>query len=103
MAPAYKTVLPNDADAADLVRQLQEGAVDAVTFTSSSTARNLFALLGDDAPVLRRGAQLFSIGPITTGTLADAGCTDVHEAEEYTIDGLVECLCGYYRERKDER
>lgn len=103
VAPAYKTVLPNDADAADLVRQLQEGAVDAVTFTSSSTARNLFALLGDDAPVLRRSAQLFSIGPITTGTLVDAGCTDVHEAEEYTIDGLVECLCGYYRERKDER
>lgn len=102
-APAYKTVLPEDAGAADLVRRLREGAVDAVTFTSSSTARNLLALLGPDAAALQEHAQLFSIGPVTTGTLADASCTDVHEAREYTIDGLVACLCGYYRERKDER
>lgn len=103
VAPAYKTVLPDGADAAELARRLREGEVDAVTFTSSSTARNLLALLGPDAAVLQEHAQLFSIGPITTGTLADAGCTDVHEAKEYTIDGLVQSLCGYYRERKDER
>lgn len=103
VAPAYRTVLPDGGDAAELARRLRDGQVDAVTFTSSSTARNLLALLGKDAGVLPHAAQLFSIGPVTSATLADAGCPDVHEAREYTIDGLVDCLCGYYRGRKDGR
>lgn len=103
VAPAYKTVLPKGDNAAELARRLHAGQVDAVTFTSSSTARNLLALLGKDADALPHAAQLFSIGPVTSATLADAGFADVHEAQEYTIDGLIDCLCGYYRGRKDGR
>ncbi|NIQ04039.1 MAG: uroporphyrinogen-III C-methyltransferase, partial [Nitrospinaceae bacterium] len=36
VAPAYRTVRP-DTDSAELKRRLQEGRIDAVTFTSSST------------------------------------------------------------------
>ncbi len=103
VAPAYKTVLPRDSAVSELARELQAGRVDAITFTSSSTVRNLFALLKDQAPVLLRNVELFSIGPITTETLHDAGCTDVHQASEYTINGLITCMCGYYRERKDKK
>ncbi len=62
---------------------------DYVTFTSSSTVRNLVEALGDDFP---RGARIVSIGPITSETAREAGL-EVHvEAERHDIDGLVEAL-----------
>ena len=82
----------------DLVAMLEAGDVDAITFTSSSTARNLMAMLGGSEDVLRR-TQLFSIGPITTKTLVDAGFEVTAEAEEYTIPGLVETLVAAFGRR----
>jgi uroporphyrinogen III methyltransferase/synthase len=88
---AYKTV-PPAAQAVDaLVAQLKAGEVDAVTFTSSSTARNIVEMLGDHAGLLH-GARLFSIGPVTSKTLADKGFSGISEAREYTIAGLTEAL-----------
>lgn len=92
---AYKTVRPSDDTAQRLVALLEAGEVDAVTFTSSSTARNLLALLGDRRDLLA-GVKLFSIGPITTQTLAQAGFGDVREAAEYTIPGLARALEEHY-------
>ena len=88
---AYKTVAPNGDGAEELARRLEAGDIDGVTFTSSSTARNLVALLGDDAVALRN-AMLFSIGPITSATLRDLGFDDIVEADEYTIDGLLAAI-----------
>jgi uroporphyrinogen III methyltransferase/synthase len=88
---AYKTVPPTAQAVDALVAQLKAGKVDAVTFTSSSTARNLVEMLGDHAGLLR-GTRLFSIGPVTSKTLADKGFSGVSEAREYTIDGLTEAL-----------
>ena len=91
VAAAYKTVVPDGDGAAELARRLAAGDIDGVTFTSSSTARNLVALLGDDAAALRN-ATLFSIGPITSATLREAGFDDIVEASEYTIDGLLAAI-----------
>ena len=88
---AYKTVLPPAEGVDALAERLKAGEIDAVTFTSSSTARNLLALLGESRDALRH-ARLFSIGPVTTATLAKAGFADVVEAGEYTIPGLVQAL-----------
>jgi uroporphyrinogen III methyltransferase/synthase len=64
-------------------------AADYVTFTSSSTVRNLLAVVGDRFP---RSARVVSIGPITTETAREAGL-EVHvEATRHDIDGLVEAL-----------
>ena len=98
VAPAYQTVQPVAEKANDLVAMLEAGDVDAITFTSSSTARNLMAMLGGSEDVLRR-TQLFSIGPITTKTLVDAGFEVTAEAEEYTIPGLVETLVAAFGRR----
>jgi len=68
-----------------------EGArsADYVTFTSSSTVRNLTEALGDRFPC---GARIASIGPITSEAARDAGL-EVHvEAERHDVDGLVEAL-----------
>jgi uroporphyrinogen III methyltransferase/synthase len=64
-------------------------STDYLTFTSSSTVRNLVGALGDGLP---RQARVVSIGPITSEAVREAGL-EVHvEAERHDIDGLVEAL-----------
>ena len=74
-----------------VVEALKAGEVQWVTFTSSSTVRNLIALLGEDAAWLSR-ARLASIGPKTSQALADAGFTPAVEADPHDIDGLVAAI-----------
>jgi uroporphyrinogen-III synthase (EC 4.2.1.75)/uroporphyrinogen-III C-methyltransferase (EC 2.1.1.107) len=88
--PAYKTVL-GGANREELKRLLGEKAVDAVTFTSSSTVRNFMQLLDSDISLLDN-VKVFSIGPITSATARELGLTVHKEAVQYTIDGLVEAL-----------
>ena len=64
-------------------------AADYVTFTSSSTVRNLTDALGERFP---RDARIVSIGPVTSETAHGAGL-EVHvEAEQHDVDGLVAAL-----------
>ena len=62
---------------------------DYVTFTSSSTVRNLLDVVGDGFP---RGARVVSIGPVTSATAREAGLEVAVEAERHDPDGLVEAL-----------
>lgn len=88
--PAYKTVL-GEADPLELQELLGNKEIDAVTFTSSSTVRNFEKLLKGNTALLD-GVQCFSIGPITSNTARELGITIHDEAEEYTIEGLVQAL-----------
>jgi uroporphyrinogen III methyltransferase / synthase len=62
-------------------------AVDAVTFTSSSTVRGF--LEGGPVP---EGVRIVCIGPITARTARECGLMVSAVAEEYTEDGLVAAL-----------
>ena len=62
---------------------------DYVTFTSSSTVRNLTDALGDRFPP---GARIVSIGPITSEAARAAGLEVDVEAGRHDVDGLVEAL-----------
>jgi len=62
---------------------------DYVTFTSSSTVRNLTEALGDRFPA---GARVVSIGPITSEAVRDAGLEVQVEAERHDVDGLIDAL-----------
>lgn len=88
--PTYKTVL-GESDKEELQRVLQAKSVDAVTFTSSSTVRNFMQLLDGNKELLE-GVKMFSIGPITSSTARELGLHIDYEAQEYTIDGLVQAL-----------
>jgi uroporphyrinogen III methyltransferase/synthase len=62
---------------------------DYVTFTSSSTVRNLMEAVGDRFP---DGARVVSIGPVTSEAAREAGL-EVHvEAAQHDPQGLVEAL-----------
>jgi uroporphyrinogen III methyltransferase / synthase len=69
---------------------LRAGQIDWITVTSSSIARSLARLFGED---LRR-AKLASISPLTSGVLADLGYNPAAEATEYSVAGLVASIVG---------
>jgi uroporphyrinogen III methyltransferase/synthase len=74
----------------------QGGALDAVTFTSSSTVDNLCDMLGPTAPALLRQLRLASIGPITTSTAEKRGLRVDVTAAVYTLPGLIDALEASY-------
>jgi uroporphyrinogen III methyltransferase/synthase len=93
---AYNTI-PGRA-AAEQIRQLMRtGALDVVTFTSSSTVENFVAALGDDAVQLTRDLVVASIGPLTSATARRLGLTVTVEAQDYTLEGLLAALVTYYQ------
>ncbi len=75
-----------------LEEALAAGQVNWITFTSSSTARNLTALLGPNYRERLANVKLASIGPITTRTLTDLGLEPHAQAERFTIDGVVDAI-----------
>lgn len=87
---AYRTVPEVEIDPATLT-QVRTGAIDIVTLTSSSTARNLVAALGGDLSGLQ-AALVAAIGPVTAATARELGLRVDVEAREHTIPGLVAAL-----------
>ena len=90
VAPAYRTVC-GQVDGEALAAELKEGRIDMVTFTSSSTVKNLVNIIGS-AEVLK-GVKTACIGPVTADTAKSLGIEPDIIAKEYTIDGLVEAIC----------
>lgn len=69
--------------------------VDIVTFTSSSTVKNFFALVsanGMDPHNLPGNPMIACIGPITAETARQEGFTVDVMADEYTTEGLIKAL-----------
>ena len=92
VVPAYRTVAPEQALVHELATSLDQGLVDAIVLTSSSTARNLCQLLGPGYRQRLARTCLASIGPVTTQTAVELGLSVAVTARVYTIDGLIEAL-----------
>ena len=101
--PAYRT-LPATEGAGALRSALAAGAVDAVTFTSSSTVRHFVTLCGpQDARALLRGVAVACIGPITADTAAEFGLQTAIMPSEYTIPALAHAIVEYFEIQKGVR
>jgi len=81
----YETVRERPEPAAV---EAAQGA-DYVTFTSSSTVRNLTEALGERFPA---SARIVSIGPVTSDAARAAGLRVDVEAERHDVEGLVAAL-----------
>ena len=93
---AYRTVAPA-IDITGVKQRFERGAVDVVTFTSSSTVRNFVQLFGG-APLasIVGDSAIACIGPITAKTVEDLGGRAAIMAREFTIDGLVSAIVDYF-------
>lgn len=97
IAEAYRNQVPPDAiPALQSLFASPDTWPDAITFTSASTARNLFSLLDAAKIVLPKKIVLASIGPITSQTLRDLGHAPQIEAAEHTIPALVSALAAHF-------
>jgi uroporphyrinogen III methyltransferase/synthase len=81
----YETV--REAPDEEAVAAAQDA--DYVTFTSSSTVRNLTEALDGRFPA---SARIVSIGPVTSATVREAGLEVAVEAERHDVDGLLAAL-----------
>ena len=94
--PAYATRRA-DAGAARLREALAAGAIDAVTFTSSSTARNFAEMFTEEERRSWLGrVTVASIGPITAATATEYGLTTAVMPDEYTIPALARALAEHF-------
>ncbi len=94
---AYRTVPPQTTDRARVEAMLVGGAVDCITFTSSSTVHN-FAQLFDttDLRILLAGVTVACIGDITARTTADYGLTTDIQPAEFTTPALARAIANYF-------
>jgi uroporphyrinogen III methyltransferase/synthase len=90
----YDSAVP-PAPNAETLRLVREGRIDVVTFASSSSVRNLKAMLGDDFGRLK-DALVACIGPVTAQTAREAGLPVAIEPSTHTIPALVEALRAHY-------
>jgi len=88
MPVVYKTVVGEES--ADHLKDVLEGGVDGITFTSASTVKNFNALI-EKAGISWPEAKYFSIGPKTSEVLKTLGKTPI-ESDKATIDSLVKCV-----------
>ena len=92
---AYETV-PAAARKDEVLAAMQNGALDCVTFGSSSTVENFLSLIPADELRAHPEVKLAAIGPVTAKTLADNGLPCHIQPEAYTIPALVEALKAHY-------
>jgi len=90
---AYRNVTV--AGVSDLAKQAFLDGVDVVTFTSSSTVRNLVDMLDGDRQALE-ASFIACIGPVTSATARELGLRVDLEATEHTVEGLVDALTNHF-------
>jgi len=93
---AYRTKEVRD-NADLLLSRLEEGTIDLITFTSSSTVKNFYALIPPEKfNDMMQGVTVAAIGPITADTAKELGF-DVHLiAKSFTIPGLCDAILRHY-------
>lgn len=94
---AYRTARPQTSERGRLEAMLAGGAVDCITFTSSSTVTN-FAQLFDttDLSSLLDGVKVACIGDITAKTAADHGLRADIQPGEFTIPALARAIARHF-------
>ncbi len=95
----YRTVKPKGGSK-KLKQLLQEGRIDVVTFTSSSTVDHFAELLKkEDLKKLLRGIAIAGIGPVTARTAKERELKVKIQPRQYTIPALTEAIARYFENR----
>jgi uroporphyrinogen III methyltransferase/synthase len=106
VVPVYRTIKP-DYDTDRVREMLEEGTIDMVTFTSSSTVINFFEMFEGRTRDLQEWMSRIGvacIGPVTAETARKMGLSVGLIPPEYTIESLTESIIEYFtRFRRNPR
>jgi len=91
VVPAYRT-MPDKSGIKRLKSHLTRTKIDSVAFTSSSTVTNFFKAVGSPSTL----PIAASIGPVTSGTLAEYGIRPLIVARKPSTRFLAEAIADYF-------
>jgi uroporphyrinogen III methyltransferase/synthase len=86
---------------AQLLRELRQGRIHVVTFTSASTFESLAeSVSAAELPQIVQNVLLASIGPITSAAIMQRGCHVEIEANQHNAKGLAEAIIGFFANKR---
>ena len=89
---AYRTLRPTDVDQRNL-KQISEGAADAVLFFSPSAVQHFAELFGSEQlRALQAKLAITAVGPVTANALREAGVRRLVISADTTAEAVVEAL-----------
>jgi uroporphyrinogen III methyltransferase / synthase len=103
VVPAYRTIKPPQKQN-QVENLLDEGKIDMITFTSSSTVTYFLEMFhGKDPATLKKwisGTSIACIGPVTADTAREKGLNVNLVPEKYTIEALTGAIVEYFSKGK---
>lgn len=93
---AYTSQAP--AGAAEKIAEALAQGMDLLTFTASSTVRNLAEVLPEELTARARTIPVASIGPLTSQTARELGFDIVIEPENSTLEEMINAIKHYFQE-----
>ncbi len=82
---------------------LNQKEIDLITFTSSSTVKNLIGMLGkDELSWMKEKVKAAAIGPVTARTAREMGFEVAIMPAAYTIEALAEAIVEYYKKNSNQ-
>ena len=98
---AYRTVRPKGGSK-KLKKILEDGKMDVITFTSSSTVNHFAELLKkEDLKKLLKGIAMACIGPVTARTAKEWGLKTQIQPKQYTIPALTQAIAEYFARKQN--
>ena len=101
LAEAYKSLFPMDEKSIkELMTKIENGEIDAITFTSPLTVENFFEIAEDKAKLsklLNDNLLTVCIGPITAKVLDKYEVSHIYP-DTYTVPDMMELLFKTWRE-----
>jgi uroporphyrinogen III methyltransferase/synthase len=100
VAEVYRTVRPRGGSK-KLKKILEDGKIDVIAFTSSSTVNHFAEILKrEDLKKLLKGIAIACIGPVTARTVREWGLKAQIQPRQYTIPALTRAIAEYFTKRK---
>ena len=95
----YQTVVPDLSDSDGVLRDMERGAIDVITFASPSAANNFAGILqGGDLRSMTPTVRVAVIGPTTADAVRKLGREPDMVAKESSARGLADAIAEFYRQ-----
>ena len=104
LAEAYKSLFPMDeAKVKELIAKIENGEIDAITFTSPLTVENFFEVSKNKeqlAKTIDKNLLTVCIGPVTAKVLEKYDIAHIYP-DTYTVPDMMELLFKTWRENNE--